>query len=61
MTGLLSLELAEGVALVTLQRPEKRPRSAAPDQPTSSLWSSSGSSWANAGSLLFSLIWHFQR
>ena len=31
--------------------------SARPAQPTISLWSSSGSSWANAGSLAFSLIW----
>ena len=40
---------------------EKRPSSEAALQPTTSLWSSSGSSCAKAGILAFSLIWVFQR
>ena len=36
-------------------------RRSAPAQPTSSLWSCSGSLEKNAGSSAFSLIWHFQR
>ena len=40
---------------------EKRPSSRAASQPTTSLWSASGSADANAGSSAFSLNWHFQR
>ena len=40
---------------------EKRPSSRAAAQPTTSLWSASGSTDANAGSAAFSLNWHFQR
>ena len=40
---------------------ENGPSPAAPGQPTTSLWSSSGSTLANAGRPAFSLIWHFQR
>ena len=40
---------------------ENRPSSRAAAQPTTSLWSASGSTDANAGSAAFSLNWHFQR